>query len=83
MTEVLDLVWRVGSVDWGGVGGVRVAQQKADEPGEASRGQIIKDLNGFMKEIGLYPKVISHQSVLRGTRDQNYFIQELTSGFFS
>lgn len=66
-----------------GCRGVSVAQQKADEPGEASRGQIIKDHNGFMKEIGLYPKVISHQSVLRGTRDQNHFNQELTSGFFS
>ena len=33
-----------------------------DEAGEASRGQIMKGLNGFIKEIGLYPKVNSKPS---------------------
>lgn len=34
-----------------------------NEPGQASRGQIIKGLNGFTKEFGLYPTVNKKPSI--------------------
>lgn len=34
-----------------------MALQKGNELGQASRGQIIKGLTGFIKEFGLYPKI--------------------------
>lgn len=33
------------------------SRRVGEEAGEVNRGQIIKGLNGFIKEFGLYPKV--------------------------
>lgn len=59
------------------------SRRVGEEAGEVNRDQIIKGLNGFIKEFGLYPKVDSEP--LRSFKQGHVtrLNQELPFGFFS
>lgn len=54
-----------------------------DEVGEVNRDQIIKGLNGFIKEFGLYPKVKREPPMSFKQGHVTRFNQELSPGLFS
>lgn len=63
--------------------GVWPSRRVGDEAGEVNRDQIIKGLNGFIKEVGLYPKVKREPPRSFKQGHVMRFNQQLLPGFFS